>query len=298
MRHLQLTTCLLLALLLSACAQSTLVTPEPTTLTIAGSTAMRPVLLSLTEAFSRQNSQVLFDLRGGGSTLGEARVREGDINLAASTLFPPQLEDETSGSSPGSPLQSVALVRIPIGLDGIAVVVHPQNEVAGLSLSELREVFAGRLFDWNDVANTLETSTEGSQEGGQRVIQLVSREEGSGTRIAFEERVMEGEAVSLTAIVQPTSTDVVDYVQRNPNAVGYVSIAYAQPQDGESPVRTLPIDGQLPSDEAISDRSYPLLQPLYLISRGEPQEWSRQFIDFVLSPAGQRIVDRFHVPVR
>ena len=58
------------------------------------------------------------------------------------------------------------------------------------------------------------------------------------------------------------------------------------------------LDGVLPSDETVRDQSYPLIQPLYLVTNGPPQGWARQFIDFALSPAGQAIVDRYHTPVR
>ena len=104
-------------------------------------------------------------------------------------------------------------MRVPIGLDGLAVVVHPSNNIAGLSLVQLRDIFAGRLLDWQAL---------GSDAGE---ILLVSREDGSGSRILFETRVMSDERVALTAVVMPTSQDVVDYVAKNPHAIGYVSRA-------------------------------------------------------------------------
>ena len=103
------------------------------------------------------------------------------------------------------------LVRTPIGIDGLAVIVHPENSIAELSLVQLRDLYSGRVIDWQAL---------GSDVG--EVI-LVSREDGSGSRVRFEERVMGAERVSLTAVVMPTSEDVVAYVARNPQAIGYVS---------------------------------------------------------------------------
>uniref|UniRef100_A0A540VBM4 Phosphate ABC transporter substrate-binding protein n=1 Tax=Litorilinea aerophila TaxID=1204385 RepID=A0A540VBM4_9CHLR len=289
---------ILAATTLTACSQLAVATPRPTTITIAGATAMHPVLRALTAAFNQQHPSTLFVIRGGGSTLGEQQVASGQVDLAASTLWPAQ-ESPGNGSSPRP---ASRLTRIPIGLDGIAVVVHPSNRVEGLTMTQLQEIYSGRILDWQEVGGT------------PGDILLVSREDGSGTRRAFEERVMGDEPVSLTAVVMPTSQDVVEFVAKTPQAIGYVSLAYV-PAPGEPgsgtpeavetptpatlrPLRVLPIDGVWPTPTSLRDQSYPLLQPLYLVSRGEPRGNVRQFVDFVLSPAGQEIVGRFHLPVR
>jgi phosphate transport system substrate-binding protein len=115
----------------------------------------------------------------------------------------------------------------------------------------------------------------------------------------------------------PTSEDVVTYVAANPQAIGYVSRGHLAPllasfdlAGTETPPSSLPIsgtlasirvvavEGVLPVSGALREQRYPLTQPLYLISQGPPTGWMRQFLDFVLSPAGQTIVGRFHVPIR
>jgi phosphate transport system substrate-binding protein len=150
------------------------------------------------------------------------------------------------------------------------------------------------VLDWSEVGG----------EAGE--VELVSREDGSGSRRLFEEQVMRGEPVSLTAVVMPTSRDVVDYVAKTPFAVGYVSralaMAPASAGGAGTPealrVRVVPVDGQLPTLDALRSQQYPLIQPLYLISRGQTRGWVRQFVDFVLSPAGQATMARYHLPVR
>jgi phosphate transport system substrate-binding protein len=199
-------------------------------------------------------------------------------------------------------------------VDGLAIVVHSSNTVEGLTEEQLHGLYAGTILDWAEVGG----------EAGE--VLLVSREDGSGSRIYFESEVMKDEPVSLTAVVMPTSQDVVDYIAKTPNAIGYVSRAWVMAQEvntaatrtpvapniiteivtptlTQTPtpsvrVRVLPIDGELPTLAALRERSYPLIQPLYLISRGQTFGNVRQFVDFVLSPAGQSIVRRYHLPVR
>ena len=199
-------------------------------------------------------------------------------------------------------------MRTPIGLDGLAVIVHPSNSVKGLSLVQLRDLFSGRVIDWQAL---------GSDVGE---VLLVSREDGSGSRVLFEKRVMGDDRVSLTAVVMPTSEDVVEYVAKNPQAIGYVSrsevvewlprgetdvaapAADVTPTPTATPggpvVKVVSVEGLLPTTDNLRSQKYALTLPLYLISNGSPSGRVRQFIDFVLSPAGQSIVSRYHAPIR
>lgn len=298
-RHIAIGFLLFPLLILAACEQAAVATPVPTTITIAGATAMQPVLLNLTDAFGHQHPNVLFHVRGGGSTVGEELLLANQVDLAASSLLPATAVTPTLTPTP-SPL-----VRIPIGLDGLAIVVHPSNPISNVTVLQLRELYSGRLLTWSELGVDV----------GEVV--LVSREDGSGSRQLFEERVMGDEHVSLTAVVMPTSADVVDYVARSPQAVGYVSRAYvaawldqnqlatpeAQPTVNPSTrstpaIRVVPLEGALPTSESLHAQRYFLTQPLFLLSHGEPQGWSRQFVDFVLSPAGQEIVAKYHARIR
>jgi phosphate transport system substrate-binding protein len=244
-----------------------------------------------------------FDLRGGGSTVGMERVAAGQVDLGASTLA------VTSPPTTTAATASAELMRVPIGLDGLAIIVHPSNVITDLGLSQLRDLFSGDIFDWAELGG----------ESGE--VLLISREDGSGSRALFEERVMGDEPVSLTAVVMPTSADMVDYVAQHPFAIGYVSRAYVLDWlPGGSPggrpptatdqspsagaflarraVRVVSVDQQLPTLENIRNQRYFLIQPLFLLSRGQPQGNAQAFIDFVLGPAGQAIVGRFHSRVR
>lgn len=317
---------LALATIISACAQTGVTTPTPVVVEIAGATSMHPMLEEMATEFTSRHSSIIVVLHGGGSALGEMRVSRGALDLAASTLMQddaqksaaPTDEDVAAGAdveTGADPLIQMAtpnanpattidkgeetLQRAPIGIDGIAVVVHDDNPTTDLTAQQLQDLYSGRILDWREL------------DGFEGEVRLVSREDGSGTRRAFESRVMGDKDVSLTAVVMPTSRDVIDYVSKNPFAIGYVSSAFthelpaqtdsgnsAAESAGTSHIRVVAIDGVLPTDETIRDQSYPLIQPLYLIRDSSPPQWTRQFIDFALSPAGQAIVDRHHVPIR
>ena len=276
----------------AACSQTVVSTPAPETVTIAGATSMRPVLHALTAAYTQQHPNVLFDVRGGGSTLGEERVARREIDIAATTLLPAE-DVADSVDDAGATATPDPLVRTPIGLDGVAVVVHASNPITNVTVTQLRDIYAGRTLDWSELG------------GPDGEILLVSREDRAGTRQLFDTRIMGDVRVSLTAVVMPTSADVVEYVGRHPQAIGYVSAAYADAQGvpvGDAApgtgVRMVPLEGKLPTTANVSVQDYWLIQPLYLATNGQPTGRVRQFIDFALSGPGQEIVARYHAPVR
>lgn len=295
--HLGLLSTLLTRLILAGCLLSgctlpqgagAVPTPEPATLTIAGSTEMRPLLIELTTAYSERNPHVQFSLRGGGSRMGEQWLASEQADIAASTAAYPDAEIPAG------------LVRIPIGLDGIALVVHSENPVDALTLAQIRALFGGHVLSWEEV-------------GGARDVLLISREDGSATRALFEERVMDEEQVALTAIVMSTSSNVVEYVAAHRDAIGYVTSAYLSP-NGESAaendentphpapaepmVKAVSVEGRLPFGADLADYQYPLVRPLYLLIRHSDDPSIQKVIDFALGEEGQAIVARYHVPIR
>ena len=284
---------ILAACLLAGCAlpQEAAVppTPEPVTLTIAGSTEMRPLLTDLTAAYRARNPHVQFTLLGGGSQQGELRLASGRADIAASTAA------YTDAELPAG------LVRVPIGLDGIALVVHSDNPVDALSLAQVRNLFEGRALNWQDTG------------GPAKDVVLVSRENGSATRQLFEERVMSRTEVARIAVVMSTSNAVVEYVAAHRNAIGYVTSAYL-PQNQAPPaqnnqdtpntasagatVKAIALEGRLPFGADLQDAHYPLARALYLLIPEGGTPAVQEFVDFALAREGQNIVARHHAPLR
>ncbi|MCG3211318.1 MAG: Phosphate-binding protein PstS 1 [Anaerolineae bacterium] len=254
---------LLLLLLLAGCStRATATPPAPIFLTAAGSTSAGLLLADLAAAYSQQQPHINIEVQGGGSALGRQWVESGRVDVG---LVSGPAEE------PGSKLR-----RIPLARDAVAIITHPQNPIAGLSLVELRRIFGGRLLNWQDVA------------GPNLEIQVVSREDGSGTRAAFEAAVMAGQTVTPNAIVLPNSQSVIDFVAQQPNAVGYVSLPFT---DGAG-VHLVPIEGVLPSLTSLNDTSYPISQELALLVATPESAAVRQFIAFVQSPAARQIISR------
>lgn len=277
----------LAACLFSACAQlqrqAEQPTPTPVTLTIAGSTEMRPLLTDLAAAYSEINPHLHVSLRGGGSQLGEQWLASGRADIAASAAGYPDTDLPAD------------LVRILIGVDAIALIVHNDNPVEALTLEQIRDLFRGRALNWQNV-------------GGRAAnVLLVSREDGSAIRALFEERVMGEERVNLTAVVMSTGSEVIEYVAAHRAAIGYVSYAFLaqngdpaaqRPDSGVQEVKALSVDGKMPFGPDLVDYQYPLVRPLYLLIRQNGAEAILEIIDFTLGEAGQNIVARYHIPVR
>jgi len=254
--------------LLTACG-APLESHEPVYLTIAGSTSMQPLMEDLGQAYTKQQEYVTVDVQGGGSRLGIALARENRIDIGTASRKPTS-EEERDPDTGAKRLWWTAIAQ-----DGIALVVHPQNAMGGLTLAQARDIFFGRILDWEKTGGT----------PGEIVV--VSREDGSGTREVFEEVVMGDRRVTLTAIVMPSSEAVVEYVARHPTAIGYVSMGYLSPQ-----VKVLPIEGVSPTPATVQSGAYPLTRLLYLLTGQEPMGEMKAFIEFALSPAGQAVVEQ------
>jgi len=258
-----------LALACASCQAAPSADAAPATIRISGSTSMAPVLRELAEAYLRTRPYVRVEVLGNGSQAGLRELQARAVDIAAVSW---KADDEETPKG---------VRAVPIARDGIAVVVHPSNRVTGLTLAQARSLYRGEIQDWKALGGpALETS-------------VISREEGSGTRDAFESAVMGGERVTFNALVMPNTQAVVEHVARHPEAVGYVSMSALT-----DTVRAVPIEGLLPAPAAVRDSAYHLTRHLYLfMPTGSAPEVSR-FLDFIHSAEGQAIIGRRHVSLR
>jgi len=256
-RLLLLASCLLL--LLVACSPQPLtITREPVTLRLVAADSCGSLAEELAAAYEEAHPWVTVRIETWNSALAEQTLRAGGADLALLSWPGETADDE-------EPLWSYPFAR-----DGIAVIVHPVTPLTETGLAQLREIFRGRVQEW-----------------GGMVLTVVSREEGSGTRAAFESAVLNGYDVTPTAVVMPSGEAVIEYVARTPGAIGYVSMLQL-----DNRVRALPVEGVLPSPATVTDGSYPLSRPLYLAATAEPTGETREFAQWVLGPEGQAIVER------
>jgi phosphate transport system substrate-binding protein len=243
--------------------------PEPegemAKISVAGSTTVQPLAELFSEAFTAQNPNVEIDVQGGGSSVGVKSAGEGtaDVGMASRKIKDSELEE-----FPNLAIHTVAR-------DGIAVAVHPDVEVDGLTLDEARAIFAGEITNWSEVG------------GPDTPITVVSREEGSGTRGAFEEMVMgkEGPPIVDTALLFPSNGAVRTAVATTPDSVGYLSFGYL-----DESVKALAVDGVEATVANALSGEYPVVRPLNMLTDGEPSGIVKEFLDFVLSDEGQAVV--------
>ncbi len=241
---------LVLMPLAAACAaQPVEVTPEPVVLQLVVADSFEPSAARAAEEYETAHPWVTVHYQVFNTELAEQVLREGGADVALLSWL---TEPERAGGS---------LWTERIRRDGVVVIVHPEFAMHEIGLGQLRDIFAGRVQDW----------------GGDPVI-VVSREDGSGTRAAFESVVLHGVSPTLNAVVMPSSEAMVQYVAGTPGAIGYVALAHV---DGR--VRVLPVDGVLPTRDAIDEGRYPLWRQLFLASNGEPAGEVREFAQWLLS---------------
>jgi phosphate transport system substrate-binding protein len=248
-----------LAVFGAGCTSST----NSTKLQLAGSTTVQPHAEALAKAFQANNSSVQVFVQGGGSSAGVTAVGTGtaDIGMSSANLSKSQLS------------QYPNLKAVPIAVDGIAIIVNPQNTINNLTLSQTRDIFTGNVTNWNQVG------------GSDAKINVVNREEGSGTRDGIQKIVLKGGNFSSGGITQSSTGAVRSYVAGDPNAIGYISFA-----EVDNSVKALSIDGVAPTYATIASGTYPIQRDLLFVTNGAPSGNAKAFIDFTLSPVGQAVL--------
>ncbi len=255
----RLITVLFIAIILAACAETPQATRPPVHLAIGDATEHAALLTQLIDAYTQDHEWVSISIEPLAPPAAIERVQASQLDLAVipSTVNPPN-SIWTSG----------------FGYDSIVVVVNPSNPANGLSLAQLRDLFQGKTFDWTPF-------------GGTGDVIPVSREANALTRLLFEERVMNNRAVTQNAVLQPSSQNVIDFVANNPGAIGYTSIS-----DANSKVKIISIEGVTPNPTTAASNQYLLSAPIYLIAHSEPSGDLREFVTWLLSDAGQKLISQ------
>ena len=246
----------LAALTLAGCARK-----DTSPVTTDGSTSMEKVIGTLGEAFTeKEGINVTYNPTGSGS--GITAVSEGRCDIGLSSRA---LKDEET---------SAGLVGTTLALDGIAIIVSPENPVTELSLEEIAKIYTGEITNWKDVG------------GSDGEIVLIGREAGSGTRDGFES--ITGTKDSCQYRQELTSTgDVITAVSQNPNAIGYASLASVKDS-----VKALDVDGVTPSEDTVKDGSYVVQRPFVLVTRADTELTgaAKAFFDYITSADAAGII--------
>ncbi len=276
--------CFIVVLSISGCSRQN---QQANSLQIKGSDTMVNLGQAWAEEFMKANPDVSVAVTGGGSGTGIAALFSNTCDIAelSRELKTEELAlAEKKGFKPR---------EITVALDGLAVVVHPDNPLSGLTLNQLAAIFSGAVKNWKEVG------------GSDLPIVLLSREVNSGTHVYFKEHVLRGNnkdsqvEFAATALMLPSSQAIADEVAQNPGAIGYFGMGYISNRDKALAI-ALDADSAYvqPTIENVVSKAYPISRPLLMVTRGEPQGLVDRFLEFVLSEAGQKIVSTIDfVPV-
>jgi phosphate transport system substrate-binding protein len=243
------------------------------TITIKGSDTMVILGQRWAEAYMAGHQGAVVQVTGGGSGTGIAALINGTTDICQSSRPMKQKELEQMQEKFGAPAYEVVVAK-----DGLAVYLHEQNPVKELSIGQLKAIYTAEITNWKQVG------------GPDQPITVYGRENSSGTYEYFKEHVLEGADFASQVQTLPGTAAVVNAVSQDPNGIGYGGAAYAKGVFDCAIKATDDAPAVLPNEDTVRDGSYPISRGLYYYMRQAPDGAAKAFIDFVLSPEGQKVV--------
>jgi phosphate transport system substrate-binding protein len=245
-------------------------------LVIKGSTTVLPIGQAAAEKFMEAHPDTKISVSGGGSGNGIKAIIDQTTDIAMASRFIKDSEVKAAVEAGAYP------VPFAVAIDAILPVVHPDNPVKDLTIQQLHDIFAGKITNWKEVG------------GPDRKILAVTRDTSSGTFEVWEEKIMGGDRIMPSAQVVASNGAMVQSVSGNPAAVGYIGIGYL-----DSSVKAVTVGGIEGTPETAISGEFPISRYLFMFTAGWPTGETMQFINFVLSDAGQEIVaSTGYVPLR
>ena len=248
---------------------------------IKGSDTVLPIAQQTAERFMKLNPNARVTVTGGGTGVGISALLDETTDIAMASI----------GIKFSEKMKAKAAVEeraeITIAYDALAVVVHPSNPVKQLTRRQLEDIFRGKITNWKQVG------------GDDRKIVVYSRETSSGTYEFFKESVLKNKNYMSSSLSMPATGAIIQSVSQTKGAIGYVGLAYVSPR-----IKTLSVsyDGShyaTPSVENATNKTYPIVRPLYYYYNVKNKEAVTPLIQFILSPEGQEIIKKSgYIPVK
>jgi len=239
------------------------------TVVIKGSTTVLPIAQAAAEAYMKAHPGINISLSGGGSGDGIKALIDKSTDIANSSRDMKKEEIALAKSKGVNPLEHT------VAIDAIVPIVNPKNKVKGLTIDQLSQIFQGKIRNWKEVG------------GDDLAIVVVSRDSSSGTFESWGHLVLSGAKVSPRAQLQASNGAIVQAVSKNRYAIGYIGLGYLSKS-----VKAIEVNGVTASAKTALDKSYPVARPLFMYTNGTPAGETANFIKFLLSPAGQKIVKK------
>ncbi|MEJ2158532.1 MAG: phosphate ABC transporter substrate-binding protein [Desulfobacteraceae bacterium] len=240
-------------------------------LKISGGTAHIPVMKAAAKKIMTANPQIRISIAGGGSGVGIKQVGEGLVDIGNSGRKPSENE-----------LQKYPLKMHRWAIDGVGVVVHPDNPAKRLTTDQLKAIFAGKATNWKALG------------GPDKSINVYTRDAASGTRAVFWKKALAKGDITATAHFVPSNGAMKTAVSQDPYAIGYVSVGHI-----DASVAPVALDGVVPSLENVKQGRYKVARGLYSNTKGDPHGLAKKFIDYLYSDDGQQLVaQKGFIPVK
>jgi len=252
---------------------------ESLSLQIKGSDTMVNLVQAWAEEYMKEKPDTYIAVTGGGSGTGIAAMISGTCDIAMSSR---EMKDKEIREAKANGIEPK---EWKVALDGLAVVVNPQNPVHKLTIDEVAGIFTGKIKNWKEL-------------GGKNLeIVILSREVNSGTHVFFREHVIKKgdkknlDEFSVSSLMMPSSQAIADEIKLNPNAVGYYGMGYSgEGQKLIAVAKDRESEYFAPTVENVILDDYYISRPLLLYTKGDPQGLAREFMEFALSDQGQKIV--------
>jgi phosphate transport system substrate-binding protein len=272
-----LLSCLLaVAALVSFAPRSSALAADGGKVVMDGSTTVYPIAKAFAGFYMAKHPDVDVTVSGTGSGNGAASLIAGRCDIACMSRFMKGKEFRKAIE------EGVYPVFHTVGMDGIAVVVHPSNPVSKLSMDQLRKIYNGQITNWNEVG------------GPNQEIVVVSRDSTSGTFEVFGDLVLKGDRLTGGAERTASNAESQARINNTQSAIAYVGLGYVEG------VKSLAINGVKPNLKTVGSGRYPIARPLYMVTDGYPELGSpaQAIVTMHLKPHGQEIVQQIgFVPV-
>lgn len=255
---------------------------NPNDIKISGSTSLLALTKQFKKAFNVKSKNYHVKLISSDSDQGISDLIEGKVDIANSSR-PVTFLDEKRASNKG-----LGLAENRIALDALIIIVNNKNLIDELTLDDLEKIFSGEIKDWQELNNKAS------------IILPVIREKGSGTNDFVLNRILQGNNFSSSAIKETSNKDLINFISQNDGAIGFTNstnypwknknIKYLKIRNYDNSLSVSPFEDEQLNEQAIRYGDYPLAHYLYLITLANPEKKVKEFLDWVLSKKGQKIV--------
>lgn len=243
------------------------------TITIKGSDTLVILAQRWAEIYMKKHPDVVIQVTGGGSGTGIAALINGTTDFANASRPMKDREKDKLKKKYRSPGHEISVAK-----DGITIYVNAKNNIDELSLAQLKSIYLAEVTNWKDIG------------GADAPIVLYGRENSSGTYVYFQEHVLEKNDYSATMQSLPGTAALVNAVVKDVNGIGYGGAAYAEGIKIVKVKKDKSSEACAATLETIKSGKYPISRSLYMYSRAKPKGYQKEYIDFILSAEGQKIV--------